>query len=287
MKTVLVVGATGAIGSHLVPGLQARGVRVRAMTRTIERAASFPDGVEPVLADLSEPRTHDTALRGVDAVFLNSPSAPDAADVQIRFAERAQKAGVGRLVLLSQYAARADSPVRFLRWHAAVESAVHGLGLAEWTVLRPNLFLQGLLNFAGPIRAHGRFGAAIGEAAVSAVDTRDVADAAATVLTRPGHHARTYTLTGPRAVTHTEIARALSAATGSRVTFADVPPADFAAALHRVLPPWQADGVVEDYAHYARGEAAEVHPDVADLTGGPARDLSDFARDHAAAFTAR
>ncbi|MFD9941163.1 SDR family oxidoreductase [Nonomuraea sp. NPDC059023] len=284
-STVLVVGATGGIGSQVVPELLARGVHVRAMTRTPERAASLPDGAEPVVADLHDQRAVTTALRGVDAVFLNSPSAPDAAEGQIRFAERVRSAGVPRLVLLSQYAARADSPVRFLRWHAAVESFVSTLGLREWTTLRPNLFMQGVLNFAGVIRAERRFGAPIGEAPVSLVDTRDIAAAAAVVLTEPGHSGRTYTLTGPRAVTHAEIARALSEATGHRITFADVSPADFAAAMHQMLPPWQADGLVEDYAHYARGEAADVYTDLTDLTGQPARDLTDFARDHAAAFT--
>lgn len=236
------------------------------------------------MADLGDSRAVATALDGVDAAFLNSPSAPDAADLQTRFADLARRAGVPRLVLLSQYAAQADSPVRFLRWHAVVETHVRTLGL-DCTVLRPNLFLQGVLAFAGMITAHGRFGAPIGDAAVSAVDTRDIADAAAAVLTEAGHTGRTYTLTGPRAVTHHEIARALSDATGRQITFADTPTSDFAAALRGGMPDWQLDGLVEDYAHYARGEAAAVHTAVADLTGRPARDLTDFARDYAGAFT--
>ncbi|SDI13398.1 dihydroflavonol-4-reductase [Sinosporangium album] len=62
-STILVVGATGGIGSQLVPALRARGVRVRAMTRTPERAAALPDGVEPVLADLHDPHTIANALQ--------------------------------------------------------------------------------------------------------------------------------------------------------------------------------------------------------------------------------
>ncbi|MFI6296242.1 SDR family oxidoreductase [Nonomuraea sp. NPDC050790] len=281
-STVLVTGATGGIGSLLVPALLARGVHVRAMTRSAERAVGLPDGAETVVADLGEP---GAALDGVDTVFLNSPSAPDAADLQIRFAQSARRAGVRRLVVLSQYAARADSPVRFLRWHAAVETSIRDLGLESWTVLRPNLFMQGVLAFAGLIRAQGMFAAPIGGAAVSAVDTRDIADAAAAVLTEPGHAGRTYTLTGPRAVTHTEIAEALSAATGTRIAFADTRPEDFAAALRGMLPDWQIEGLVEDYAHYARGEAAEIHTDLPALTGHPARDLTDFTRDYARLFT--
>lgn len=278
--TVLVTGATGTVGSALVPALLERGATVRAMSRTAGTAIA---GADDVVADLYDPESVTAALTGVDAAFLNSPSSPDAAKLQIQFADLAQRAGVHRIVLLSQYAARPDSPVRFLRWHAEVEAHVKQLGL-DFTVLRPNLYLQALLAFAGTVSAHGQFGAPIGDAAVSAIDTRDIADCAATTLTQTGHIGRTYTLTGPRAVTHHEIAAALATATGREVTFTDMPPVGFAAALSGMLPQWQLDGLIEDYAHYARGEAAEVHTSVADLTGHPARDLADFARDHAAAF---
>ncbi|MFB9927653.1 SDR family oxidoreductase [Amycolatopsis halotolerans] len=279
MDTVLVTGATGTVGSALIPALQARGGTVRAMTR-----GRPVDGVETVTADLQDPASVAAALKGVDAVFLNSPSAADAAELQIQFANLARDAGVNRLVLLSQYAARADSPVRFLRWHAEVEAHVEKIGL-DYTVLRPNLYLQGLLNFSATI-AQGFLAAPIGDAAVSVIDTRDISAAAAAVLTSSGHSGRTYTLTGPRAVTHTEIAAALSAATGRDIAFHDAPADQFAAALTGLLPSWQIGGLVEDYAHYARGEAAEVHTSVADLTGRPARDLTDFALDYAAAFAA-
>ncbi|AGM04716.1 SDR family oxidoreductase [Amycolatopsis keratiniphila] len=281
MDTVLVTGATGTVGSALIPALLARGVAVRAMTRDPGR--SVP-GAETVVADLRDPESVAAALKGVDAAFLNSPSAADAATHQIRFADLARDAGVKRLVLLSQYAANADSPVRFLRWHAEVEEYVRKLGI-DHTVLRPNLYLQALLGFSRTI-AQGFIAAPIGDAAVSAIDTRDIAAAAAVVLTDAGHTGRTYTLTGPRAVTHTEIADALSMVTGRSVVFHDTSADQFAAALNGLLPPWQVDGLIEDYAHYARGEAAEVHTSVADLTGNPARDVTDFARDYAAAFEA-
>ncbi|MFC4562341.1 SDR family oxidoreductase [Nocardiopsis mangrovi] len=277
--TVLVTGATGTVGSALVAALQERGATVRAMIRNPDRPVP---GVENVVADLRDAESVATALKDVDGVFLNSPSEPDAAEVQKRFAGIARDLGVERFVLLSQYGARTDSPVRFLRWHAEVEEHVKGLGL-DYTVLRPNLYLQSLLAFAGTI-AQGFFAAPIGDAAVSAIDTRDIAESAAAVLTSAGHTGQTYTLTGPRAVTHHEIAQALSAASGREVVFHDVPAEQFTAALADFVPPWQLEGLVEDYAHYARGEAAELSTWVADLTGRPARDVTDFARDHAAVF---
>ncbi|MCM3848329.1 NAD(P)H-binding protein [Pseudonocardia sp. DR1-2] len=280
--TVLVTGATGGIGGHLLTALAGRDVTVRALVRDPDRLAGA-GGVEVVRGDLRDPDAVAAALDGVDAAFLNSPSAPDAATTQIAVADAAATAGVSRLVLLSQFAARADSPVRFLRWHAAVEQHVRDLGIGH-VVLRPNLFLQGLLAFAPLVAATGRFGAPIGDAAVSAVDVRDIADAATAVLTGAGPDGAVHDLTGPRAVTHAGIAAALTRATGHPVTFDDLTPEAFAAALDGVLPPWQAAGLVEDYAHYGRGEAARVDDAVAVLTGHPARTLEEFARDHAAAF---
>jgi uncharacterized protein YbjT (DUF2867 family) len=280
--TTLVTGATGATGAALLDAIDRRRVTPRVMVRDPRQAGRFP-GRDVAVADFDDVDALARALDGIDAAYLVTPSSERAAERQIRFADTAVAAGVHRLVVLSQYAARADSPLRFLRWHAAVEAHVATLPV-ESVVLRPNLFLQGLLAFAGPIAATGRFAAPIGGAAVSAIDVRDIAAVAAASLVEPAHAGATYTLTGPRAVTHTEIAAALSAATGRPVAFDDVTPEVFADTLREHLPAWQLAGLVEDYAHYARGEAAAVDPAVEQVTGRPATDLVAFARDHAAAF---
>jgi uncharacterized protein YbjT (DUF2867 family) len=64
-------------------------------------------------------------------------------------------------------------------------------------------------------------------------------------------HRATYPITGPAAVTHAEIAEAIAAARGRAVTFVDVPPETFGASLRGLLPDWQVDGLLEDYAHYS------------------------------------
>lgn len=135
-----------------------------------------------------------------------------------------------------------------------------------------------LLAFAGAIAARGRFSAPIGDAKVSAIDVRDIAAVAAVALTEAGHEGATYALTGPAAITHHDIAAALSAALGRDITFGDTAPEAFAASLHGILPPWQVGGLLEDYAHYRRGEAAEVTTTVADITGRAPRDIGQFAR---------
>jgi uncharacterized protein YbjT (DUF2867 family) len=283
--TVLVTGATGNTGGPLVELLVQKGVQVRAMVRSETAAARFAGTpVTPVVADFDDAAAVAAALGGVDRAYLVTPSSERAQAQQERFVDLAAAAGVQHLVKLSQLSADEASPVRFLRYHAAVERRIRELGIG-WTFLRPNLFMQGLLAMAGLIKAEGRFAAPIGDARVSAIDVRDITAVAAAVLTEPGHEGATYTLTGPAAVTHAEIAAAIGAATGRDVAFVDVPPAVFADQLRGVLPPWQVEGLLEDYAHYARGEAAAVLPTVHEVTGREPRTLAGFAADHAAAFT--
>ena len=117
-----------------------------------------------------------------------------------------------------------------------------------------------------------------------AVGRRHGAAVAAVALTEAGHEGATYTLTGPEAITHSQIAAALTAALDRTVMFIDVPPEAFADSIRELLPPWQVDGLLEDYAHYRRGEAAAVSPAIADITGTAPRSIGQFARDYAPAF---
>jgi uncharacterized protein YbjT (DUF2867 family) len=253
------------------------------MVRSEADRGRLPAGVDVVVADFDDTAAVAAALDRADRAYLVTPSSEQAEEQQKHFADLAAKAGTRHLVLLSQLGSEEHSPVRFLRYHAAVEQHVRDLGIG-YTFLRPNLYFQGLLTFAGPISAEGKFFAPIGDARVSAVDVRDIAAVAAVALTEAGHEGATYTLTGPEAITHSQMASALTAALGRAVTFVDVPPEAFAASIRDLLPPWQVDGLLEDYAHYRRGEAAAVSPAIADITGTPARAVGQFARDYAAAF---
>ena len=283
ISPVLVTGATGNTGRAIVDALIQRGTPVRAMVRTATESSRLPDGVPLAVADFDNPASLAAALDGAERAYLVTPSSEQAEAQQRRFADLALHGGVRHIVVLSQLAADEQSPVRFLRYHAAVEHHVRDLGVA-WTFLRPNLFFQGLLALAQSIAAEGRFYAPIGDGRVSAVDVRDIAAVAATALTEAGHEGATYTLTGPAAITHADIAAALTDALGRDISFIDVTPDAFAQSLQSILPPWQIDGLLEDYADYRRGEAATVTTAVAEVTGRPPRDVRQFAGDYAHAF---
>lgn len=284
-ETFLVTGATGNTGSTLLRLLEQRDVPLRAMVRReVDAARLGSTSASIVVADFNDTTAIAAALDGATSAYLVTPSSAGAEKQQIRFAELAAAAGVKHVVKLSQFAADASSPVRFLRYHAAVEQQIRELGIG-YTFLRPNLYFQGLLAFRSSIASDGRFFAPIGQARVSAVDVRDIAAVAAVVMTKSGHLGKTYTITGPAAITHSEIAHAIGNALGRDIAFVDVPPDAFAAALRSGgMPEWQVEGLVEDYAHYARGEAAAVHSTVQELTGKQPRDIVGFAQDYAAAF---
>lgn len=266
--TILITGATGSIGQELTKTLSQREIRFRAMVRNPrqESELSALPGVDIVVGDFNDATTIATALRGIERAFLLTPSSEEAEVQQLRFVEEARKVGTRHVVKLSQLAADENSPVRFLRYHAVVEKAIRKSGL-DFTFLRPNLFMQGLLSFRSSIAQSGQFSAPIGEAQISIVDVRDIAAVAAAALTEAGHTGQTYTLTGPESLTHADMAAELSEALSKPITFVNSTPEMMRAMLEHIgFPAWQADGLIEDYAHYSRNEAAALSTGVLDAT---------------------
>jgi uncharacterized protein YbjT (DUF2867 family) len=283
---ILVTGATGTVGSEVVKRLSAHGIKARAVTRDPRKAeANSLPHVEFVQGDFDDAESMRPACSGVDRAFLLTNSTERAEEQQIAFVRVAQQSGLRHIVKLSQLHADPSSPQRFLRYHSVVEAAIQAAGLT-FTFLRPNLYMQGLLNFQQSIQQKSAFFAPAADARISAVDVRDLADVAVASLTKTEHDNKIYSLTGPDALTFAEMAQKLSRAVGRTITFVDVPPESMRAALAGLgFPPWQADGLLEEFAMYRRGEAATVEPGVGEALGRPARSFDEFARDYAPAFT--
>jgi uncharacterized protein YbjT (DUF2867 family) len=283
---ILVTGATGKNGLEIIKRLSGRQERIRAMVRKGSDNTKFTrrPNLEFAEADFDDAASLRKAMSGVQRAFLVTNSSEKVEERQLRFVQIARESGVKHVVYLSQLHASSDSPLRFLRYHAAVESALRTSGMS-YTNLRPNLYMQGMLMIGKTIASEGRLFAPAGNARVSVVDVRDVAAVAVAALTKGGHEGKTYDLTGPEALSHAQMAEQLSQALDRPVNFVDLAEEAFREGLRTFhMPDWQADGLVEDYAHYRRGEAADISSIVKDVTGVAPHTFSVFARDHKAAF---
>jgi uncharacterized protein YbjT (DUF2867 family) len=283
--TILVTGATGNVGSNLVRTLAARGAPVRAFVRDRARAAAkFGPGVELAAGDFGDRATVDRALSGVDRLFLACANVPGQIDFECAAIDAAAAAGVAGVVKLSGPDASVDSPLVFERWHGAIEQHLAASGLPA-VLVRPRTYMTNLLAYARTVAQTGMLFAPAGTAAISFVDPRDVADAAAEVLTRPRLERRTYTLTGPEAITFDRIAAEFSAATGRPVTYVGVGDGR-QAMIADGLPPMVADAIVAIFAAQRAGSMTTTTDAVRELTGRDPRTITGFARDYAGAFGA-
>ena len=257
---ILIVGATGLVGSATVRHLTACGVPVRALVRSAEKAATLAGaGVEAMVGDLEQPASLDAALDGVTRALLISPLHPRQVEWQGNFVEAARRAGAVHIVKLSGLGTAPDSPLRSGRWHAQTERHIADAGL-PFTYLHPPFFMQNLLRSAAAIAAQGVLVASMQAGKIAMVDARDVAAVAVAALTSDDHVGKTYTITGPEALSFQEVAQKLAAATGRRVTYQDVPLAAVQQEMVATgLPEWLVDVRLEFATALRDGYAAAGH----------------------------
>jgi uncharacterized protein YbjT (DUF2867 family) len=283
---VLVTGATGNVGGHVVSQLRERGASVRAFVRDPERAAHrLGRDVELAVGDFADAASLRRALHGIDYVFLTSADGPDSVAHETAVIDTAGAAWIQRIVKLSAVGAEIGSPVAFSDAHARIERHLRD-GAVPWVILHSSFFMSNLLTSADTIRRDGRIVAPAGDAKIAMIDPRDVAAVAVEALLGDGHEGQVYVLTGPRAVTYADVAADLSAALGREIVYVNVPDeAARAAMLESGAPDWLADALGVLFGELRRGIAAQTSDAVRTLTGREPRPFAEFARDHRTVFS--
>ena len=280
MTTVLVTGATGTVGKHVVTALSERPGAMRVGLRDPAAALSRLGDAEAAAFDFEKPETWGPALADVDGVFLMRPPTVDAATVA-EFAEAAARVGVSQIAYLSTLGAEriAVSP------HRRIEKRIVATE-AGYTLLRASFFMQNLLEVhrADVVERDELFVPA-GDGKTSFVDARDVGAVAATVLTEPGHENRAYDLTGPEALDFEAVATIFSRVLGRRITYPDPSLLAFARRMHRRGHPLGFLLVMcVIYTTTRLGLAARVTPDARAILGREPRDITTFVDDYADEF---
>jgi uncharacterized protein YbjT (DUF2867 family) len=214
--SILVVGATGQLGTRLVAQLSAAGVKPRALVRSREKGEAIAAKATPVLGDLLAPQTLANAFRGAERVFIVAPPAPEMEALERNAIDAAVAAGAKRIVYLSNFAATEGDPDLHVHVHGLHQRYVSTLGV-DWTVLRPTRYMTYVPFVWRSVLDHGLLLEAGGSGSMSFIDPDDVAAIAVKALTEDGHAGQTYMLTSQDACTAADLAALLSRTLGREI----------------------------------------------------------------------
>ncbi|TSE14171.1 SDR family oxidoreductase [Mesorhizobium intechi] len=287
----LVTGATGLNGKAIMREFARQGHEVRALVRDADRASVAGldglAGVELVAGDMRRADTLGAALDGIERVLMISTAADDMTETQCRFIDACRQAGVAHVVKFSGAESNIGydaTKFRFTRMHEEVERYLEAAGMA-WTHLRPSQFMQVYLRDAPTIAAEGAFYLALGETELSPVDVEDIAKVAFRLLRDGGHAGESLDMTGPQALTMSDIAALMSRAIGKPVRYVDITPAQRRRnLLASGVPADFVDALDEQLAERLRRPKSRVHLATHDMFGVRPTPFVEFARRHAAMF---
>ncbi len=215
-SSILVVGATGRLGSRLVRQLAAAGVKPRALVRSREKGEAIASLATPVLGDLMAPESLAEAFRGAERVFIVAPPTPEMETLERNAIDAAVAAGTKRIVYLSNFAATEGDEDHHVHVHGLHQRLVATLGV-DWTVLRPTRYMTGVPFVWRSVLNQGLLLEAGGSGLMSFIDPDDVAAIAVKALTEDGHAGQTYKLTSEDAYTAADLAGLLSRVLGREI----------------------------------------------------------------------
>jgi uncharacterized protein YbjT (DUF2867 family) len=271
---LVVAGATGTVGGHVLAGLRDLGVPVRGLSRR----PPTPDGWARF--SFADPAGWPAAFAGASGLFLVRP--PQLARVRdVRPAlEHARAAGVRRVVFLSVLGAERVPALP----HRRMERWLDASGMAV-THLRSGNFLQNLVTVHGAeIRDRDELVVPAGSARLSYVDARDVAAVAVCCLVEDGHAARAYSPTGPEALDHARVAAVLGEVLGRPIRYRPGLLRYARLARRAGVPAGPVLAGAAVYSLARLGVGARVTDDVRAVLGRQPIDLRAFVESHRSAW---
>ncbi len=212
-ETVLVVGATGTVGRDIVKELKKKGFRTK------EATSKKSNQKEQVTLNLVTGEGIHEAFEGVERAFLLSPPGfTNQYELLSPLIQESKRRGLKKVVLMTAMGANADSSTPFRR--AEIELEKSGL---DYNIIRPNWFYQNFNTFwIEGILKQNKILLPAGQAKVSFIDARDIAEVAVKLLTTDQDKNKDFDLTGPQAVDHHQVAKALSDVTGKEIKYEEI-----------------------------------------------------------------
>ena len=286
---ILVTGASGRSSSIIIREFVKQRTKVRALVRDRRTAAEFESNqyVDLVEGRIGEPSTLRSTFKGIENVLLISSPREAMVRDQCSFIDAARSGGVHRIVKFSGR----ETGLHFVsgnfsgtRDHESIERYLEQSGLA-WTHLRPSQFMQTYLNELPSIKTNQKLIRPMKNARVSPVDIRDVAKVSYRVLTESGHDGFRYELTGPEALTMTEMAEVISKVTGRHIPYCDASPTEHSKIMREegASPP-VIEQLAQLYSERRKSRYSSVILEPYKKFGLVPTSFEEFSREHADQF---
>ena len=277
--TILVIGATGRVGGHLVDQLVRREASVRVLTRDPSKA-SFPAGVEIAQGDLLDIESLRAAFTGIRTFFLLNAVAGDEFTQALIALNIAREAGVERVVYLSVFDAERAVNVPHFAVKSGAERMLEAMDFSA-TILRPTYFIDNEAMAKDVIIEHGVYPMPIGSKGVAMVSTRDIAEVAAIELIRRDTALaklpiETINVVGPDTLTGADAAAIWSEVLGRPIVYAGDDPTAFEQNMATFMPRWTAYEMRLMAERYVSDGMIPEPGDVARLTGMLGRPLHSY-----------
>ena len=280
---ILVTGGTGTVGREVVKVLLQRGAEIRVLARNTPEKGVLPNHVEIATGDLLNPVSIEQAMRGVDKLFLlNAVVADELTQALIAYG-LANRMQLKHVTYLSVFRVEEFPDVPHFASKLAVERVLREFG-PPFTILRPSYYMQNDLSLEPLLTGPGVYPVPIGTAGISAVDIRDIAEAAATTLTQNGHEGKTYDLVGPTLIDGPGVAALWSKLLGKNVRYGGQDFDRWEQEMRSHVAAWMAFDLRTMYQAYFDRGFASTTSQVARLTellGHPPRSYAEFATDAA------
>ena len=241
--TILVTGATGRVGRHVVQQLLARDADIRVLVRDASKA-DFPAGVEVVQGDMLDIDALRNAFTGIRTFFLLNAVAGDEFTQALIALNIAREAGVERVVYLSVMHSENFVNVPHFAVKSGAERMIRQMGFSA-TILRPAYFIDNELMIKDVIFNYGIYPMPIGGRGIAMVDARDIAEVAAIELVRRDRATdklpiETINMVGPDTLTGPDVAAIWSDVLGRAIVYGGDDPSGFEQNLAKVMPKWMA-----------------------------------------------
>ena len=284
---ILITGATGKTGSAAVQELSNRNIPFRVLIRNEDKLNQITDiGGEVIIGAIEDDAALNQAMEGVQKALVLLPNSEQQLFLEKKVVDAALEANVQHIVKMSSMEAVPEATSPIPKLHMQSENYIKNSGM-NWTMIKPNFFMQNLLGSGKTIVEQNKFFLPMGEGKAGMIHTKDVGTVIAKVLSEDGHEGQNYEVTGPEILSFHDVAEIFSKVLGKKVDYINVPIDEYKKTLSQFLTnQWHLDSVIDLFKDIAEGGIEDKTDTFEDLIGKSPCSLEQFIQEYSFVFNA-